>query len=196
MFEQVETLIEQQEVFHREIMPRCPEALDYALRYAARAHGYNFQTRKYTGEPYIVHPINVARLVAEVFPDVDMIAAAYLHDVVEDTPISQQDIDTDFGFRIARYVRGLTDQFTDPATCGNRATRKTLELQRLSMESFEVQTIKVADMCDNACTIFKHDPNFSKVFAQEKARLLDALTLAHPQLTELGRTMLANRDAL
>ena len=57
-----------------------------ALEFASNAH--NGQTRKYTGEPYIVHPIEVMELVREVIDDPEVLAAALLHDVVEDCPVS------------------------------------------------------------------------------------------------------------
>jgi len=188
MNEQTLALIEDQERWHREVLPRSPEALDHALRFAAEAHGW--QTRKYTNDPYIVHPMNVARLVAEVFPDIDMIEAAYLHDVVEDTHVTQADIAEHFSFRVARFVKGLTDVYTDPKVHGNRQTRKDAERVRLSQECWEVQTIKMADLCDNSCSITRYDPDFSVVYLREKARLVNNLTLARPELRELATLIL------
>ena len=59
-----------------------------ARQFAQQAHAAFDQRRKYTGEPYIVHPAEVARLVASVSNDEAMICAAWLHDVVEDTEVT------------------------------------------------------------------------------------------------------------
>jgi (p)ppGpp synthase/HD superfamily hydrolase len=79
-----------------------------AKEYATEKH--TGQKRKYTGEDYIVHPEEVATIVAGL-PDStpEMIAAAYLHDVVEDTDTRLFDITEEFGWTIAHYVGGLTD---------------------------------------------------------------------------------------
>ena len=78
-----------------------------ALAYATDAH--KGQVRKYTGEPYIVHPIEVMETVRRVMDDPEVQAAALLHDVVEDTPVSIRDIEDVFGPRVAALVSDLTD---------------------------------------------------------------------------------------
>lgn len=80
-----------------------------AHAFATDAHGDIDQRRKYTGEPYIVHPIAVAELVRSVPHTPEMIAAALLHDVVEDTPVTIEGIETEFGARVAELVGWLTD---------------------------------------------------------------------------------------
>ncbi|MFD1079593.1 HD domain-containing protein, partial [Longispora fulva] len=66
-----------------------------ALEFARNAHAS--QLRKYTGESYIEHPIRVATMVKTVPHTTEMVCAAYLHDVVEDTPVSLEDIQRKFG---------------------------------------------------------------------------------------------------
>lgn len=76
-----------------------------AYNYAAKKHGT--QLRK-SGEPYIIHPTNVAYTVAELGLDEKTICAALLHDVVEDTEVSYEDIEEEFGHEIAEMVDGVT----------------------------------------------------------------------------------------
>ena len=66
-----------------------------ACAFATRMHGN--QQRKYTGEPYVLHCLEVARMVAEIGGTATMIAAALLHDVVEDTDASIKDVRARFG---------------------------------------------------------------------------------------------------
>src|SRR3546814_15231434 len=70
-----------------------------ALAYAAAAHGSIDHVRKYTGEPYIHHPIEVMEIVSSVPHTEDMLAAALLHDTIEDTSVTQEDINREFGPR-------------------------------------------------------------------------------------------------
>lgn len=73
------------------------ELIKKARSYAKQAHEEVQQRRKYTGDPYIVHPAAVANLVSTVTSDVEMICAAWLHDVVEDTSKTLDDIEQEFG---------------------------------------------------------------------------------------------------
>ena len=66
------------------------DIIQKALLFATEAHGK--QVRKYTGEPYIVHPVEVMSIVKSVVSDEEVLAAALLHDVVEDTPAVVADI--------------------------------------------------------------------------------------------------------
>jgi len=96
--------------------------IDRAIEFATLAH--RGQVRRYTGEPYIVHPVEVMEIVSTVSDDSEVLAAALLHDTVEDTPISLQDIRYEFGDRVA----GLVDQLTDrsrPRTAIERLARRS-----------------------------------------------------------------------
>jgi len=81
-----------------------------AQRYASKAHAAADQRRKYTDEPYIVHPAAVVELVRSVSDDDEMLAAAWLHDTVEDTSSTLEDIRTHFGERVRSLVEMLTNQ--------------------------------------------------------------------------------------
>ena len=76
-----------------------------AFEYASVAH--KDQARK-SGEPYIIHPIQVASILAELHMDAETVAAGFLHDVVEDTPVTLEDLSLEFGSDVATIVDGVT----------------------------------------------------------------------------------------
>lgn len=144
-----------------------------ARSFATKAH--EGQTRKYTGEPYIVHPIAVANIVSATMGEdrEDMISAALLHDVVEDTSHTIADIDRVFGSEIAELVDALTD--VSRLEDGNRAVRKNLDLIHISQASPDAKTIKLADLIDNSKTIIQYGGGFAPIFMSEKRKLLGVL---------------------
>lgn len=141
--------------------------------FATAAHAAIDQRRKYTGEPYIVHPAAVAGLVERTGAIPEIVAAAWLHDVVEDTKVALTTIDCEFGSTVAAYVGWLTDVST-PAD-GNRVTRKQLDLAHIARAAHPAHTIKLADLIDNTSTIVQHDRSFAKVYLREKQALLKVL---------------------
>jgi len=146
--------------------------IDAAYRFAKEAHGT--QVRKYTDEPYITHPVAVAKIVASVTGDCEMISAALLHDVIEDTSVGYNDIvNAGFGKRIANYVLDLTD--VSVPEDGNRAYRKKLDRLHLASVSSNAKTIKLADLIHNTSSILEHDRNFAKTYMAEKKLLLEVL---------------------
>tara|TARA_R110000796_G_scaffold86467_1_gene187064 strand:- start:1805 stop:2320 length:516 start_codon:yes stop_codon:yes gene_type:complete len=159
-----------------------------ALEFATEAH--KGQVRKYTGEPYIVHPIEVMELVKQVIDDPEMQAAALLHDVVEDTPVSIKEIKDEFGPRVAALVSDLTD--VSKPEDGNRALRKELDRQHTAEASPDAKTVKLADLISNGKSIIKDDPNFAKVFMKEKAALLDVMTEGNIILFKQASDMVAS----
>lgn len=156
------------------LMDRLQQAIDFATK----AHGD--QKRKYTNEPYITHPIAVMQMIQQVSHTEEMLMAAVLHDVVEDTPVELAEIDEKFGSTVAGYVKGLTD--ISIPTDGNRATRKEIDRKHIADQKAEVHTIKLADLIHNTESIEKHDPNFYKVYRQEKIKLLEVLTKGDKEL--------------
>ena len=148
--------------------------LDKAIQFATKAH--EGQTRKYTGEPYIVHPLSVMEIVKTVDHTEEMLMAAVLHDTVEDTDVTLQDIDREFGPVVAQLVEELTD--VSKPEDGNRAFRKGLDREHSAQASAQGQTIKVADLISNTKSITEHDPHFAKVYMKEKALLLQLLDKA------------------
>ena len=144
-----------------------------ALDFARSAHESIDQRRKYTGEAYIVHPVAVAELVKSVPHSEAMVAAALLHDVVEDTPVTIGQVAAEFGEEVATLVAWLTD--VSKPQDGNRAARKQLDLEHLRDAPAAAKTIKLADLIDNTRTIKARDPSFWKVYRREKLALLRVL---------------------
>lgn len=153
--------------------------LDSAIAFAALAHAG--QKRKYTGEPYICHPIEVMTIVHRYHrDDEDMLVAAVLHDVLEDCPVFPREIERRFGSAVLDMVVGLTEV----PIVGNRATRKAAERDRLAEQPPAVQTIKCADLISNTKSITQHDPKFAKVYLAEKRELHAVLTKADKRLRD------------
>ena len=144
-----------------------------ALVFATAAHAAVGQMRKYTDDPYIVHPIRVATTVAKFGGTDEMIAAAYLHDVVEDTGVSIVDIQDMFGPAVALIVDGLTD--VSVPEDGNRAVRKAMDRQHSADATYEAQFVKCADIIDNAHDIGDNDPSFNLVYRKEMLLLIQVL---------------------
>ena len=134
------------------------------------------QRRKGTNEAYTKHLSEVARLVAESGGHEAQIAAAWLHDVVEDTPIPLSHIRTVFGPDIAKLVQELTDKYTKHDYPGlNRRQRKAKELDRLSKISDRAKTIKYADFVSNLESVSVLGPNFGEVYTREIADALNRM---------------------
>lgn len=145
-----------------------------AAAFAAAAH--QGQVRKYTGDPYITHCEAVARRVTERGGSDEMIAAAWLHDTVEDCDVSHDDIRQRFGANVADLVEQLTDVYTrEDFPQLNRQQRKARECERWKSASQEAIAIKLCDLIHNTRSILIHDPAFAKIYMREKADLLEAM---------------------
>jgi (p)ppGpp synthase/HD superfamily hydrolase len=156
-----------------------------AEMFAMKAHAGQF--RKYTNAPYHTHPLAVAALVAEVTDDDNMIAAALLHDVLEDTPATYDDLVEEFGTDVADLVREVTD--VSVTADGNRAVRKAIDRAHLADASPRAQTIKLADLIHNSGSIARYDPAFAKVYMPEKVALLEVLASGDPALYAKARAI-------
>lgn len=144
-----------------------------ARNYATHAHVLINHTRKYTGQPYQVHLKSVVQILKQVDPDPAMIAAAWLHDTVEDTEATHHQIEAEFGKDVAELVYQLTD-ISRPGD-GNRAHRKAMDRAHLAEAGKRAKTIKLADLIDNTRDICRHDEKFARVYVQEVAALLEVL---------------------
>lgn len=159
--------------------------VERARLFATAAHAAVGQTRKYTGEPYVVHPVEVAGIVESAGGSNAMIAAALLHDVLEDTGVTFDLLVEQFGSDVAELVLWLTD--VSKPEDGNRSTRKALDRQHSAAAPAAAQTVKVADLISNTRSIVAHDPGFAKTYLEEKRLLLDVLTKADPHLLSIAR---------
>lgn len=158
-------------------MQQSPRYLE-AVTFAIKAH--EGQERKYTGEAYIVHPIEVADLVHSFADkakyDADLIRnmtiAALLHDTVEDCEVTYNDIEKSFGVVVRNFVFWLTD--VTSKVQGNRRIRKELELERILHAPGNVKDIKICDLLSNTKSIVEHDKDFARVYLSEKGAILAA----------------------
>lgn len=169
------------------------ELIQRARHFATQAHRRIDQRRKYSNQPYEVHLKSVAALVAEICDDAEMVAAAWLHDTVEDTPATLEDIEREFGCGVAALVDQLTD--VSRAHDGNRAARKAIDRAHLAQASARAKTVKLADLIDNARDICKHDSRFARVFLQEMAALLDVLQEGDARMLARARKTLDKQSA-
>jgi (p)ppGpp synthase/HD superfamily hydrolase len=147
-----------------------------ARAFAISAHGGIRQQRKYTDEPYIVHPRAVARMVEGYGASDHAIAAAWLHDVVEDTPARHQTIFEQFGEEVAKLVFFVTD--VSVAQDGNRHIRKALDRFFVASGPSESKLIKLCDLMDNTKTIVRYDPTFAAVYIPEKEAIVNEIAKA------------------
>ncbi len=145
--------------------------------FAIGAHGV--QKRHYDGEAYWHHLQRVAATVFTYSNDIETMAAAWLHDVIEDTPFTAFDLQEHFSENTVKYVSALTDF---PVEYGNRAKRKAAYVDQLAAAGMEVHTIKCADIIDNYHSIAEYDPDFEIVYKKELERMIPVLDKAPPKL--------------
>lgn len=157
-----------------------------ALKFASHAHNSIDHRHKYTGAPYINHSIEVMEVVRSIPHTDEMLAAALLHDRIEDTTTTREDIRREFGEPVAALVMELTDQCHE----GNRAARKAAEAVRIGTISPEAQTVKLADFISNTQSIVVGSPGFAKVYLREKLQILPVMTEGNPNLYSQSRAMI------
>lgn len=167
------------------------DKLHSAVMFAAGAHMGVGQIRKYTGEPYIVHPLEVANILYEYFPEDEALQiAAILHDVIEDTKVTDVAIATLFGSDVAALVLEVTD--ISKPTDGNRKTRKEIDRIHISKASLRGKNLKLADLISNSATITQYDPKFARVYMAEKKELLEVLQDGQPELLQRAEEIVSN----
>jgi len=150
------------------------DIVERARVFAVAAHSAVGQTRKYTFEPYWVHPTEVVGILRDRgITNEYMLAAAWLHDVVEDTGVEVVDIHREFGGIVASYVHWLTNP-SRPED-GNRAARKLKDRDYIRSAPADVKTIKLADLISNCSSIVRHDEKFAKTYLKEKSLMLEVL---------------------
>jgi GTP pyrophosphokinase len=125
------------------------------------------QTRA-SGEPYIVHPLEVAEVLAEMKLDATAIAAALLHDAVEDTPATSEEIGERFGDQVAHIVEGVTK--IDKIQFANREDRQAENVRKMLLamvSDVRVVLIKLADRLNNMRTLEHLKPDRQEAIARE-----------------------------
>jgi len=164
---------------------RTKDLVYKAMRYAMEKH--STQERKYTYNPYWNHLAEVAALLNTINDDPDTLAIAWLHDTLEDTNATEEEIHQLFGGAVASGVKMLSD-----LDKGNRKERMELSRERLSNAPAYIQDIKVCDIISNTSSILKHDPKFAKVYLEEKRLLLDCLTKADNRLMIMAKEIIVD----
>src|SRR4051794_15734713 len=154
-----------------------PANVDLVTRAAQLAIDAHSGEMRRSGEPYAVHPIAVATILAEMQLDTETIAAALLHDVIEDTPITLERVEAEFGGRVARLVDGVTKLGRIPWTAddgegsGSRENAHQAENLRkmfLAMvDDIGVVLIKLADRLHNMRTLDALPPAKQTRIAQQ-----------------------------
>lgn len=143
-----------------------------AARFAAKLH--EGQTRKYNGRPYIEHPNRIAGRVANrMDSSEEMVAAAFLHDTLEDCDVNAAQIATVCNFTVARIVSELTNP--SKGSRAPRAERKQMDREHIAKASQEARVIKLLDRIDNLNEMVGCDPQFAVKYAEESRLLLKAL---------------------
>ena len=150
------------------------EALKFAEKYHAK------QYRKFTNEPYIIHPIRVASTIASITVSEDILISALLHDVVEMNPQLYNEIvskiEEKFGKDVLQYVLELTNPTEIDASYFevSRCKRKLVDLDHLVKASPTAKLIKLADMIDNLSTMEFNSDTFRYIYMHElKDKLLE-----------------------
>ena len=170
------------------------------LQFAQLAH--DGQTRKYTGEPYIAHPLTVG-MTAQAYSIPFGFEIGILHDVVEDCPEWSIDkvlaqlvscgYDKRDAIKIATHVLELTDEYTKKDyPLLNRDQRKSMESVRLASVSSVAQSIKAIDIIDNTRSIVAQDPGFAEVYLAEVHTLLELMEDAASSLRSYALKLVTN----
>ncbi len=121
-----------------------------------------------SGEPYIVHPLEVAEVLAEMKMDSTAIAAGLLHDSVEDTPATSEEIEAEFGDQVAHIVEGVTN--IDKIQFANREDRQAENVRKMLLamvSDVRVVLIKLADRLHNMRTLEHLRPERQEAIARE-----------------------------
>lgn len=164
------------------------------------------QKRKYTGNPYEVHLKAVAARVKRYTNDNLSVAAAFCHDLFEDTEcteiallnaLSEAGYTKKEAIKIIALVWELTDEFEkEKYPTLNRRQRKSEEAKRLWSVSPKAQQVKYADLIDNAIDLTHNDKGFAKVYLGEMERILEKMDKGNPELYQKALTTLVEAKAM
>jgi myo-inositol-1(or 4)-monophosphatase len=128
--------------------------LDKAIVFAVKAHAGT--ERRGKGFPYIVHPMEAVEIVATMTTDQELLAAAVLHDTVEDTSVTLDDIRREFGDRVAKLVEEESDVFMEGVNESDSwHARKQAAIDRLSHASRDAKMVALGDKLSNARIIYR-----------------------------------------
>ena len=124
------------------------DLLDRAIIFAVKAH-HNTE-RRGKGFPYIVHPMEAVEIVATITSDQELLAAAVLHDTIEDTDVTVEELRAEFGDRIANLVHAESDQFTEGVSEEDSwHDRKQAAIDRLASAPHDAKIVALGDKLSN-----------------------------------------------
>jgi (p)ppGpp synthase/HD superfamily hydrolase len=169
-------------------------AIEYAIEFAGKKHSDVNQVRKWSGLPYITHPIAVSNILkahVEWISSTELIAAI-LHDTVEDTNTTFDEIDALFGKEVRDLVWWLTD-VAKPED-GNRATRMAINREHIRNAPESAQTIKAADCIHNLQNCVKLSGCFAFKYIPEKRATFEVLTKADPAIMKVFKEVLEQQE--
>ena len=147
--------------------------LDRAIVFAVRAHAGT--ERRGKGFPYIVHPMEAVEIVATMTPDQELLAAAALHDTVEDTDVTIEQIRSEFGERVASFVAEESDEpHQRPDSVENWRARKQAAIDRLAHASRDAKMVALGDKLSNMRAI-------ARDYAEQGDRLWDLFHAKDPK---------------
>lgn len=158
--------------------PEDVEQIDKAFKIADRAHEGQLRC---SGQPYVIHPILVAKIVAELGMDKESVIAALLHDVVEDTDLTLEDVTEKFGKSVASLVDGVTKLGKVPLSTREEVQAENVRKMLLAMsEDIRVIIIKLADRLHNMRTLEFMPPQ------KQRDKALETLEIYAPIAHRLG----------
>ena len=130
------------------------DLLDRAIAFAVKAH-HNTE-RRGKGFPYIVHPMEAVEIVATITSDQELLAAAALHDTVEDTEVTVEQLRAEFGDRVAELVFAESDRFTEGVSEEDSwHDRKQAAIDRLASASHDAKVVAMGDKLSNMRAIYR-----------------------------------------
>ncbi len=172
--------------------PLDTELLDRAIVFAVKAHAGT--ERRGKGFPYIVHPMEAMEIVATMTADQELLAAAALHDTVEDTGVTVEQIRAGFGDRIAGIVAAETDRLQDGEDERNSwRARKLAGIERLRGASREVKIVALGDKLSNMRAIARDYALIGDKLWEDALRELDD-TFAFREFESLVNQVFGPKD--
>ncbi len=187
----IDTIEEASALLWEELLTPLP-ATTKALELSLEAH--KGQIRK-SGEPYIVHPILVAAITAKISNDEKMVQAALLHDVVEDTDATIEDLELEFGYDVAHMVEGLTkiveirDEELIPSGSDERLINSALSFRKMLIASIKDVRVLVIKLCDRLHNMLTLD---ALSFEKQKRISEETIVVYAPIAHRLGISRLKN----
>jgi len=177
----LQTLIEMVKSYNPEEVERIKKAYAYADML------HDGQIRE-SGEPYIIHPLNVAIILAELHADGDTLCAGLLHDVLEDTKATKKDIEIEFNSEVSKLVDGVTKlkkmNFSTKADCNVANTRKIITGVA---EDVRIIMVKLADRLHNMRTL-----HHKKSAIKQKENALETMEIFVPLAYSIGAYRIKN----